>query len=107
MGENYRSGINMSSKQQHWICSYDVRHPKRLKKIHDVLCMLGIAINYSLFYLRLSHSQYLQLCKDIQKIIRPEDDVRLYRCASLHTASMIGEFTSLGIQLISHQGVLL
>jgi len=94
----------MVHAKQHWVCSYDIRQPKRLKKIHDVLSMVGIAINYSVFYLILSHAQYLKLCKDIQKIIKPEDDVRLYRCASLKTATVIGQVLPAGIHLINEQG---
>ena len=43
----------MSANESHWICSYDICHPKRLNKVHRVLCALGIAINYSVFYLAL------------------------------------------------------
>lgn len=94
----------MATQHYHWVCSYDIRHPKRLKKIHDVLSMIGIAINYSVFYLVLSHTQYVQLCKDIQKIIKPKDDVRLYRSAPLKTATVIGQVLPTGIHLINEQG---
>lgn len=97
----------MPEKQHHWICSYDVRHPKRLKKLHELLCMLGIAINYSVFYLVLNEQQFKQLCQKIPKIIHHEDDVRLYRCASLQTAKVIGCLSPTGIHLINDQGVLL
>lgn len=90
-----------------WICSYDIRDAKRLKKLHDLLAMSGIAINYSVFYLILHDQQYRAICERIQKIIRSEDDVRLYRCASLQTATTIGFVSPIGIDLIGAQGFLL
>ncbi|MDQ9021827.1 CRISPR-associated endonuclease Cas2 [Acinetobacter sichuanensis] len=96
----------MSTKLHHWICSYDIRHPKRLKKIHQVLSMLGIAINYSVFYLCLNEQQYLKLCQNLQRLIHIDDDIRLYRCASLQTATIVGTVTPMGIYLMNAQGQL-
>jgi len=93
--------------QYHWICSYDICHPKRLNKIHKLLCMLGIAINYSVFYLDLTQKQFQQLVTQLKKIIHPDDDIRLYRCASLHSAKVIGVLSPVGIHLMSAEGLLL
>lgn len=91
----------------HWICSYDISNPRRLMKIHKLLCMLGIAINYSVFYLYLSTQQYKQLVLQLGKLIRPEDDFRLYRCTALHRAEVIGELSPTGIHLINSKGIML
>lgn len=97
----------MAVAQSHWICSYDICHPKRLVKIHQLLCMLGIAINYSVFYLYLTQQQFQQLIRQLKKIMHPDDDIRLYRCAPLHSASVVGVLNPSGIHLINAQGVLL
>jgi len=97
----------MTVAQFHWICSYDVCHPKRLAKIHRLLSMLGIAINYSVFYLYLTQQQFQQLIQQLKKMTHPDDDIRLYRCAALHAAKVVGGLSSIGIHLINAQGALL
>lgn len=57
----------MAVAQFHWICSYDICHPKRLVKIHQLLCMLGIAINYSVFYLYLTQQQFQTVDSAVKK----------------------------------------
>jgi len=97
----------MAAAQFHWICSYDICHPKRLAKIHRLLSMLGIAVNYSVFYLYLTPQQFQQLVQQLKKIIHPDDDMRLYRCASLHSAKAVGRLSPIGIHLIHAQGAVL
>lgn len=91
----------------HWVCCYDIRDPKRLARVHKTLCMLGIALNYSVFYLYISHAQYEQLCCSLTKLIRPEDDVRLYIAAPLQSAQYIGEMMLEGVKLMHAKGILL
>lgn len=90
-----------------WICCYDIRDKKRLAKVHQTLNRLGIAINYSVFYLKITYVQFKALCKALQAIIRNEDDLRLYACTSLFTAKYIGEVCPEGIYLINAKGVLI
>lgn len=90
-----------------WICSYDIRHPKRLYKIHNLLCRIGIAINYSVFYLLLSYTQIKALANKIAKIIYPQDDVRFYPSAALHEAHVLGNASPTGIFLLNAQGTCL
>ncbi|WP_104492017.1 CRISPR-associated endonuclease Cas2 [Acinetobacter indicus] len=97
----------MSVNESHWICSYDICHPKRLNKVHRVLCAVGITINYSVFYLTLRAEQFKKLVKQIEKLIHPEDDVRFYRTVALHRAVVIGTLSPFGIQLLNAQGQLL
>lgn len=92
---------------QHWICCYDIRSAKRLVKMHKLLSMLGIAMNYSVFYLTLSMKQFFKLCQSITRLIKPEDDVRLYRCAGLDTAMSLTEKGAGNNLLIGAKGVLL
>lgn len=94
----------MNKEYAQWVCTYDICDPKRLIKIHRLLCMLGISINYSVFYLHLSPKQFEQLTLELKKLVRIQDDVRLYRAASLQSATIIGMLGSNGISLINPQG---
>ena len=78
-----------------------------MQQVHQLLCMQGIAINYSVFYLYLDTHQFKQLCHKLNSLISLEDDVRLYRCASLEAAQQIGALASEGIVLMNTQGMLL
>ncbi|WP_096911469.1 MULTISPECIES: CRISPR-associated endonuclease Cas2 [Acinetobacter] len=91
----------------HWICCYDIRDPKRLAKVHQILSMLGIALNYSVFYLYLNLVQFEKLCLRLKKIIKAEDDLRLYYSSALVTAKYVGEKVLDGVSLIHARGSLL
>lgn len=95
-----------NSPKYAWLCSYDICHPKRLRKFHHYIAMYGLALNYSVFFLYVSLEQYQRICQAIIKLIHPSDDVRLYRCAMLSQATVIGEICPAGINLISAQGIL-
>ena len=94
----------MNKEYAHWVCTYDICDPKRLIKIHRLLCMLGVSINYSVFYLYLSPRQFEQLSLKLKELVHREDDVRLYRAASLQSATIIGELSPNGISLLNSQG---
>ena len=81
-----KEAIIMSKAIETWICSYDICHAKRLYKIHKLLSNIGIALNYSVFYLQLTTQQFKTLCQCIERLVHHEDDVRLYRCMPLHKA---------------------
>lgn len=95
----------MNQQQYHWVCSYDICHPKRLRKLHDLLAMLGVAINYSVFYLYLTMQQFEKLCQQIKKIIQPKDDVGLFRCQNLAHAVYL-KSQPLDIFLLNARGCL-
>ena len=94
----------MSTLRMHWICSYDICDPKRLKKVHQALSNQGIAINYSVFYLALSPKDFKQLTKKIERLISSEDDVRFYTSMPLHRAVILGVLSPSGIQLLGTKG---
>ncbi|MDN3651350.1 CRISPR-associated endonuclease Cas2 [Thalassotalea ponticola] len=70
----------------HYIISYDIRHPKRLKRVHKVLLGYGIPLQYSVFYLKTSQSlQIAEVWEELAQIInKKEDDVRLYPVNNVH-----------------------
>ncbi|MCH7306278.1 CRISPR-associated endonuclease Cas2 [Acinetobacter sp. NIPH 1869] len=91
----------------HWICCYDIRDAKRLAKVHQILSMLGIALNYSVFYLYLTLMQFEQLCRRLKKLIKAEDDLRLYWSSALIGAQYVGNKALDGVNLVHARGSLL
>ncbi|MGR5067545.1 CRISPR-associated endonuclease Cas2 [Vibrio alfacsensis] len=65
---------------KNYIISYDIRHPKRLQRVHKMLLGYGIPLQYSVFYLQNSRRVDLDEIWDklAQLINKQEDDVRLY-----------------------------
>lgn len=62
-----------------WIVCYDMKEPKRLRRVFKFLKSHGIPIQYSVFLVHASSNAIarfeVQLCKLID---RNEDDVRIY-----------------------------
>lgn len=65
---------------RNYIISYDIRHPKRLQRVHKVLLGYGIPLQYSVFYLKNSRKLDVDEVweKLAQLINKKEDDIRLY-----------------------------
>jgi len=63
-------------KDKRWyLISYDVRHPKRLKKTAKTLEGFGHRVQYSIFRCRLSKREFERLHWELTKILEPEDDL--------------------------------
>lgn len=59
--------------------AYDIRRPKRLRRVHAVLKRYGIPIQYSVFVARLSESALLKLLTELKSVIDSRrDDIRVY-----------------------------
>ena len=69
-------GLNTATD---WIVCYDMKEPKRLRRVFKCLKSHGIPIQYSVFLVHASSNAIdrleVQLCKLIN---RNEDDVRIY-----------------------------
>ncbi len=78
-------------KRQHWVCCYDIRDIKRLAKVHQLLAMQGIALNYSVFYLLVTEQQLAKLQEKMIKLVNIQDDVRFYACTAWQDAQMLGQ----------------
>ena len=64
---------------QKWLICYDIRHPKRLVKVHRRLVDTATALQYSVFYFEGNGSELGQLLSEIGLLInKREDDVRAY-----------------------------
>ncbi|WP_072054928.1 CRISPR-associated endonuclease Cas2 [Aliivibrio fischeri] len=71
---------------KNYIISYDIRHPKRLQRVHKVLLGYGIPLQYSVFYLKNSRKLDVDEVWErlAQLINKKEDDVRLYPVNNVH-----------------------
>ncbi len=62
-----------------WLIAYDIRDPKRWRRIYRLLCAKGLRIQYSAFLLPLDDDAIPRLVEEIRQCIdTSEDDVRLY-----------------------------
>lgn len=63
-----------------YIISYDIRHPKRLQRVHKTLLGYGIPLQYSVFYIKEDSNVLVDdIWTELAGLIKQdEDDVRLY-----------------------------
>ena len=62
-----------------YLIAYDVRDPKRLRKLHYQLKKQALAMQYSVFLLKANDKHLASLLAIIHRIVNDdEDDVRLY-----------------------------
>ncbi len=62
-----------------FIVAYDVSDNKRLRKVAKLLEKVGIRIEYSLFFVRMSKEEMVNIAFKISEIIDNNmDDVRIY-----------------------------
>ncbi|MGK9451823.1 CRISPR-associated endonuclease Cas2 [Acidithiobacillus caldus] len=62
-----------------WLVAYDVRSPKRWRRLYRLLCGHGWRIQYSAFLLALDDAKIEFLTQEIRHCIdEHKDDVRLY-----------------------------
>lgn len=76
-----------TSKQKsrkHWfVLAYDVREPKRLKRLHYYLKKRALPLQRSVFLLHKKPSELSQILQEVrQRTHKNEDDVRLYPVVS-------------------------
>ena len=72
----------MSDKHWHLI-AYDVRDPKRLRKVAKILEGYGTRIQYSIFRCRLDREALEKLHWELNQQMKPEDDLLVMpMCAS-------------------------
>lgn len=90
----------MQTKRYAWVCCYDICDKKRLAKVHKLVSMKGISLNYSVFYLYITLEEFEQLVNQLQDVITLKDDVRLYRCEYLGEMERLGEWNAEGIELL-------
>jgi len=74
--------MNMVRKKSHkkwYMLVYDVREPKRLQKIHYFMKKHGIAMQKSVFILKIDNTGLYKVISGVKELVNNrEDDVRIY-----------------------------
>jgi len=61
------------------LLAYDIRNPRRLRRVHYFVKKRGVALQKSVFLLRADQDELALLSRGIKKLVNEkEDDVRLY-----------------------------
>ena len=67
------------SNKKWYMLVYDVREPKRLRRIHYFMKKRGIAMQKSVFILKIDKPGLHKLVSRVQELVnKQEDDVRIY-----------------------------
>lgn len=67
-------------RRQTWLIAYDIRHPRRLGRVHSLIRRHASPLQYSLFLYQGQRQRLDELIEQIEHIINPrEDDVWLCR----------------------------
>ncbi len=62
-----------------FLIAYDIADTKRLAKLGRFLSKIGVRIEYSVFYVKASKEEMVEIAMKINDIIEPKmDDVRIY-----------------------------
>ena len=62
-----------------FIVAYDISDAKRLRRVAKILEKIGVRIEYSLFFVRASKEEMIEIAMEIAEVINKEvDDVRIY-----------------------------
>jgi CRISPR-associated protein Cas2 len=62
-----------------WLVAYDIRQPRRLRRVHRILRRQGLAAQYSAFTVEADDAAILTLLAALEaQIDRSEDDLRAY-----------------------------
>ena len=92
------------AKRTYWLVCYDIRHPKRLARVHRFMKQEGIPLQYSVFLVPgTRQDMHEMLARLEERIDQREDDVRAYPIPNKNPwefclgASMIPEGILLGL----------
>ena len=62
-----------------WLLCYDVADPRRLQRVHRVVCRHATPLQYSVFHTMATRHEVLDILHDLEKHIDPrQDDIRAY-----------------------------
>jgi CRISPR-associated protein Cas2 len=68
-------GMDSHSDRRWYLVSYDIRDPRRWRLAYKQLKGCGERIQYSLFRCRLSRTEMERLRWELEKVLKPEDDL--------------------------------
>ncbi len=62
-----------------WLVAYDIREPRRLRRVHRILCKRGLAAQYSAFTVEADDAAILDVLRTLEAVIDSRrDDLRAY-----------------------------
>ena len=61
-------------ERQLWLVCYDIRDPKRLRKVYRTMREYGDHLQYSVFRCELSSRQRASMVADLELVIAPSED---------------------------------
>ena len=90
----------MSTNTPLLLC-YDIRDPERLQRVHNCVKKVGLAMQYSVFYLEMSNADLTQLLNRLLTIIdSSRDDIRVYAISRFEDITLMGaSMLADGVQL--------
>ena len=96
----------MAKKNKRWyLLCYDICKPSRLKKVHRIVKKQGIALQYSVFAIAVTHNELRRLMQSLDNVIDPKaDDIRFYPISHPSRMWIFGDKSTQRIpQKLSHQ----
>lgn len=67
------------ARAERYLIAYDIKHPRRLRRVHAFLAKRATAVQYSVFVAMLTPTRRDALARGlVRRIERRVDDVRLY-----------------------------
>jgi CRISPR-associated protein Cas2 len=82
----------MASSKGVYLVAYDIREPRRLRRVHYRLKKIGLAVQYSVFMVE-GHQRVLEVHNVLNDITAKEDDVRIYQIQGRQSLWMSGKDT--------------
>ena len=88
-----------------FVIAYDIREPRRLQRVQRLISAHCLQLQYSVYYATMSCRAMDTLIAKLQRLIRPEDDIRIYEVEPLERAFMIGKHSD-DVMLLSDAGAI-
>ncbi len=63
-----------TAHERTYLIMYDIRDPKRLRKIHKICKQYGLPQQYSVFEARMTQRKFLRFLREVQPIIKQNED---------------------------------
>lgn len=71
---------------------YDIRHPKRLQRVHRCMRHWGVRLQYSVFYCRLTPKSRQRMENELRQLLdHTQDDIRIYGIHASEQIQFIGK----------------
>lgn len=80
-----------ANEKKTWLVCYDIREPRRLRRVHRQLRKQGATVQYSAFSVYASDNEMTGVLEGLQQLIDPQrDDLRAYHLPERCPVWMLG-----------------